>query len=91
MDKYTKLLKKEALSNRKIFWDIEDIEKLSDRSIVERVLVYGNIEQFRNITKDLESFKKVYKIIKTSRNSLSPIVENYVDKYVKYHSQRGSF
>lgn len=86
MNKYSNLLKKEALKNKKIFWDVKDINNLSDRSIVERVLLYGNIQQFRNITKDLEEFKKVYRLIKSGRNSLTPIVENYVEKYVQYHS-----
>lgn len=87
MNQYSQLLKKEALKNKKIFWDTPNIHTLSDNSIVERILIYGNISQFRNITKNLDEFKKIYFNIKNKkRNSLTPIVINYVDKYIKYNS-----
>lgn len=86
MNEYSKLLKQEAFTNQKIFWDVKDINNLSDKSIVERILLYGNMQQFRNIVKNLTEFEKIYNQIKSERNSLTPIVKNYVDKYVKYYS-----
>jgi len=86
MNEYSKLLKQEAFTNQKIFWDVKDINNLSDKSIVERILLYGNIQQFRNIVKNLTEFEKIYNQIKSGRNSLTPIVKNYVDKYVQYYS-----
>ena len=86
MNEYSKLLKQEAFTNQKIFWDVKDINNLSDKSIVERILLYGNMQQFRNIVKNLTEFEKIYNQIKSGRNSLTPIVKNYVDKYVKYYS-----
>lgn len=84
MQRYSELLRNEANSNRKIFWDVSSIDNLSDSAIVERILSYGDMEQFKDITKDTVSFKKVYYEIKSKkRNNLSPMVINYVDLYLK--------
>lgn len=84
MKKYSRLLQQEADKDRKIFWDISTIKKLSDPAIVERILNYGDISQFKNIIKDRDSFVNVYRKIKEKRrNNLSPLVINYVDLYLK--------
>jgi len=86
MKTYSQILKREALKNKKIFWDVpkEDIKKLSDVALVERILNYGNMDQFRNIIKDRESFTKIYSEIKNKkRSNLSPLTTNYVDLYLK--------
>ena len=86
MKTYSQILKREALKNKKIFWDVpkEDIKKLSDVALVERILNYGNMDQFRNIIKDRESFTKIYSEIKNKkRSNLSPLTTNYVDLYLR--------
>jgi len=84
MKKYSELLQQEASKNKEIFWDISNIEKLSESAIVERILNYGDISQFKDITKDRNSFTNVYNRIKEKkRNNLSSLVINYVDLYLK--------
>jgi hypothetical protein len=86
MDSYDKLLKKQAKTNRKIFWDIDNIDNLSREAIVERILLYGSIKQFKKITKNKEHFKRIYKNIRQrKRNSLTPLIINYVDLYLEYN------
>ena len=87
MGPYNKLLLQQAKDNKKIFWDIANINILSEEAIVERILLYGDINQFRTITKNKEEFKKIYTAIKNKkRNSLTPIVKNYVNLYLRYHA-----
>jgi hypothetical protein len=86
MKTYSQVLKREALKNKKIFWDIpkEDIINLSDAALVERILNYGNMDQFRNIVKDKESFTNIHlKIRNKKRCNLSPLTINYVDLYLR--------
>lgn len=86
MGKYIKKLRKEAQKSNQIFWDVpkNDINSLSADALVERFLNYGNMQQFRKISKDKTPFKKIYSKIKNKdRNNLSPLVVNYVDLYLK--------
>lgn len=84
MNKYSQLLRKEALKNKKLFWDISDINHLSDEAIIERMLNYGDMKEFRIITKDKVTFSEIYKQIKKKkRSNLTPIVINYTDLYLK--------
>lgn len=86
MNSYDKLLKKQAKKNKKIFWDTDNINNLSKEAIVERILLYGNMKQFRKITKNKEDFKRIYTDIKQKkRNSLTPLIINYVDLYLEYN------
>lgn len=86
MEKYINKIREEAIKNDQIFWDISknDINSLSSNALIERFLNYGDMQQFRKITKDKNSFKKVYSDIKSkNRNNLSPLVINYVDLYLE--------
>lgn len=85
MINYSEILRGEALK-KKIFWDVDKdkLGDLSDLAITERILNYGDINQFRNIVKYRKSFTKVYKDLKEDRRcNLSPMVINYVDLYLK--------
>lgn len=86
MNNYSEILKKEALKNNKIFWDVDKdkLRDISDLAITERILNYGDIDQFRNIAKYREPFTKAYKEIREKKRcNLSPMVINYVDLYLK--------
>ena len=83
MSGYSKLLAKQIKENKKIFWDVSDLENLSEFATVERILNYGDIYQFKEITKDKDSFTNVYKELKRKRNNLSPLIINYIDLYLK--------
>lgn len=86
MEEYIKKLRKEAQKNDQIFWDIpkKDINSLSADALIERFLNYGDMRQFRKISEDKASFKKIYSEIKNkARSNLSPLVINYVDLYLK--------
>lgn len=86
---YAKLLREQAVIDKKLFWDIPEnkISMLSESTILERILNYGDINQFKIVTSDMKNFEKVYKhITRKSRNNLFPIVVNYVELYIKNNS-----
>jgi hypothetical protein len=86
MDKYVDMIREEALKDSSLFWDIpqKEVRLLSPFALIERFLNYGDMDKFRKITKDKDSFKKLYSEIKQKeRNNLSPIVINYVDLYLE--------
>ncbi len=91
MDRYVNKIRKEAEKDNSLFWDIpkKKIPTLSTTALIERILNYGDMDKFRKITKDKDSFKKFYSEIKQSdRNNLSPLIINYVDLYLEKNAQR---
>jgi len=86
MEEYINKIRKEAQKNDQIFWDIpkNDINSLSPEALIERFLNYGNMQQFRKISKDKAPFREIYSNIRNkNRSNLSPLVINYVDLYLK--------
>jgi len=79
------------LKNRQyLFWYIKDLNKLSENSIVETILNYGDWEDFQNLIKILgieKIAKNFSQDIKKDRNNYRPEVQNYFQlyfqKYVK--------
>ena len=66
-------LKKFLLENKVLFWDIWDLENLSENAIEERILKYWNWRQVKELEKILwkEKFKKNYiEIINKKRINL---------------------
>jgi len=66
-------LKKFLLENKVLFWDIWDLENLSENAIEERILKYWNWRQVKELEKILwkEKFKKNYiEIISKKRINL---------------------
>jgi hypothetical protein len=89
MTSYINTLKKQALKDSDIFWDIpkDKISQLSEEAIVERILNYGDMDQLRAVTKNKEKFSKIYtKIRDKKRCNLSPLVINYIDLYLEKHA-----
>jgi hypothetical protein len=90
---YKQILLKQAKKKPEIFWDIpkESIDNLSNESLIERLLNYGDMDQLRSIVKDKEEFKKNYlRIRNQKRCNLFPEVVNYIDLYLNKNAQRNT-
>ncbi|PIP14601.1 hypothetical protein COY88_02290 [Candidatus Roizmanbacteria bacterium CG_4_10_14_0_8_um_filter_35_28] len=65
-------------------WYIKDPEKLSEKSVLEHILNYGNwddVQQFIKIKgkdKTTEVFKKT---IANKRTNYSPVIQSYFSRY----------
>jgi hypothetical protein len=88
---YKQILLKQAKRKPEIFWDIpkKSIENLSNESLLERLLNYGDMDQLRKIVKNKKEFEKNYlKIRNKKRCNLFPEVINYIDLYLNKDAQR---
>ncbi len=84
MERYSQILRQQALLSPGIFWDIKDIQTLSDAAIVERLLSHGNMEQLRNISKEKIPFSNIFEKIKTrKRSNLSKKTINFINLYLQ--------
>ena len=69
-------------------WYVKDPEKLSEESVLEHVLNYGNwddVQQFIKIKgkdKSAELFKKT---LTKKRTNYSPAIKSYFYRYFNYH------
>ncbi len=67
-----------------LVWYVKDLDKLSEESIVEHVLNYGNFDDVKKMFKIL-GIKKTASIfkkqIKRKRNNYTPKVANYFNLY----------
>ena len=67
-----------------LVWYVKDLEKLSEESIVEHVLNYGNFDDVKKMFKIL-GIKKTASIFKKQisqkRNNYTPQVANYFNLY----------
>ncbi|MDD3481083.1 MAG: hypothetical protein PHW75_02580 [Patescibacteria group bacterium] len=70
-------------------WDIKDPENISDQSIVEKTLNYGDFDDFKAIIK-IFGPKKTKSLFlkgeKSKRSNFDPKVANYFKLYFKYHA-----
>jgi len=84
MEKYSQILRQQALLSPSIFWDVKNIETLSDTAIAERLLSHGNMEQLRNISKEKIPFSNIFEEIKTKkRRNLSKKTINFINLYLQ--------
>lgn len=71
-----------------IFWDVKDIENLSEDSIVEAILNRGDFDDFLRLI-DALGIKRVadifYKQISHSRKNYSKRTENYFKLFFERH------
>lgn len=87
-------LKELINSRRVIFWDVKDPENLPPEVVTERILNYGDFEDFKELVR-LLGINKVAAIfrkqIEKPRNNYLPEVKNYFnlyfDKYAKADSK----
>ncbi len=85
MDRYQNKLRRIALRNKSLFWDIpkNKVKDLSDVAILERILNYGDLSDLRNLLHDIDSFKDVYSRLSSKRNDLKPWADNFAQLYIK--------
>lgn len=74
-----------------LFWYIKDPENLSDNSIIENVLNYGDFNDFK-ILIQIMGINKVSDIfmqqLENNRNNFRPEIENYFKLYFTKYAQR---
>ncbi len=79
-------LKKLALENSDIFWDVASIEELSDIAILERMINYADWQNFTQIfsTLNASEFKEMFdSIVNKKRSNLRPEAANLAKVYSK--------
>ncbi|NQU82480.1 MAG: hypothetical protein HQ539_00835 [Parcubacteria group bacterium] len=72
-----------------LFWSVKDLDNLSEESIVENVLNYGDFDDIRKMIKILKIQKtaKIFnKQIKQKRNNYDPKIVNYFKLYFKKYA-----
>lgn len=76
-----------------LFWYIKDLEKLSNESVVEHVLNYGDFNDFKRIIEilGLENVAEIFrKQASKERNNYRPEVKNYFTLYFNKYAPRDS-
>lgn len=67
-----------------LVWSVKDLDALSDESIVENILNYGNFDDVKKIIEIL-TIEKVAKIfrkqLENKRNNYNPRIRNYFQLY----------
>jgi hypothetical protein len=81
-------LKEYVIKRRTLFWDIEEskLSFLSQEAVVERILAYGDLSDFRGLIDLLGrgNLKTIYKKICSKRRvNLRPETINYFNLYFK--------
>ncbi len=69
-------------------WYVKNSEKLSDESVLEHVLNYGDwedVQKFIKIKGIKETAKLFYRTLKKKRVNYSPQIRSYFKKYFKKH------
>jgi hypothetical protein len=69
-------------------WYIKDPDKLSEESVLEHVLNYGNwddVQQFIKIKGLAETSKLFSKSLENKRTNYKPEIKSYFQKYFKHH------
>ena len=81
MKKITNILSE----NKELFWDVSNLNALSEESIEERFLQYGNWKNILDLIKifGIKKFTKIYVDIRTkSRSNLSKKTINFFNLYL---------
>ena len=69
-------------------WYVKDPEKLSEESVLEHVLNYGNwddVQQFIRIKGKDKTTSLFKKTLKNKRTNYQPAVQSYFSRYFNYH------
>lgn len=70
-------------------WYVKDPETLSDASVLEHVLNYGNwddVQLFIKMKGISEAAELFNKSLKNKRTNYTPAIHSYFLKYFKYHT-----
>lgn len=72
-----------------LFWDVKNPEKLSEKSLLEHILNYGDFSDAQDTIKYL-GIKKAANIftaqLKSKRHNYRPKIANYFQLYFKKHA-----
>ena len=69
-------------------WYVKDPDKLSEESVLEHVLNYGNwddVQQFIKIKGLAETSKLFNKSLENKRTNYKPEIKSYFKKYFQHH------
>lgn len=84
-------LKQFARDRSYLFWDVKDVEAVSVSVIVEKVLNYGNFDDFRELVRIL-GIDEIAEIFQEQLNSprcnYRPEIKNYFSLYFKKYTSR---
>jgi len=73
-----------------LFWYIQDLNKLSDNSVVETILNYGDWQDFKDMI-SLFGLPKIAQIfqqdIQKTRNNYRPEIQNYFTLYFQKYAK----
>lgn len=67
-------------------WYVKEPEKLSEESVLEHVLNYGNwedVQQFIKIKGRTNTKKLFYKTLSNKRTNYDPVISSYFTRYFK--------
>jgi len=76
-----------------LFWYVKDLNKLSNESIVENVLNYGDFKDFQKIIEilGLDNVAQIFrKQLEKKRDNYRPEVKNYFTLYFDKYAPRDS-
>jgi hypothetical protein len=74
-----------------LIWYVKDLENVSESSVVEHVLNYGDFDDFKALIKimGIDNIAKIFKKqIKNKRSNYSPKIRNYFTLYFKKYAPR---
>jgi hypothetical protein len=74
-----------------LFWYIKDVSGLSNDSIIEHTLNYGDFDDFKKILEimGIESIAQIFRNqLKNKRNNYRPEVKNYFTLYFDKYAPR---
>jgi len=70
-------------------WYVKDPDRLSEESVLEHVLNYGNWDDVQTFIKikDIDETSRLFvKTISGARNNYSPSIKHYFIRYFNYHA-----
>lgn len=84
---------KEFVKKRKyLFWYIKDTDNLSQESIIEHILNYGDWNDFKELINivGINSIAEIFRIqSQKQRNNYRPKIKNFFELYFDEHAPRG--
>lgn len=83
-------LKSFAKQRKHLFWYIKDTDNLSQESIIEHILNYGNWKDFKELVNimGIDNVAKIFRAqIEKERNNYRPKIKNYFKLYFNEYAK----
>ncbi|HNP79733.1 MAG TPA: hypothetical protein PKI00_02695 [Candidatus Pacearchaeota archaeon] len=83
-------LKTFAKQRKHLFWYIKDTDNLSQDSIVEHILNYGNWKDFKELISimGIDNVARIFRAqIEKQRNNYRPKIKHYFELYFNEHAK----